>query len=465
MSPATPPALTHVAAPAVSSPGGGGGIWSRRREIALVCVMVIVWVIMSRAFQKIVFPEPRHFGGLDPLLVRAGARHALGGFLLQMTRVLQTIALVMVFVSFVVVAGDRWRAERALIPWLPFLALLWMSLLWVDAPGELFLRVGNMSAFVVAAVLIAANRDFVRVAYVTLGTIASASCVLSILLWMTGSRFVVFHNVATDITMFTGIFVHKGILSEVASIAVLYVWVRMTAWRVTPVLVLACGAIALYLAATVSSILGVIVAIACARNWRAGLLGLGLCALTMPVLAALLAPVSEALGKDPTMTGRTVIWAVTLQQIGPMEWIVGHGLTLMEDLEYWLAQSDLALFKDNLFAVRSAHNLWIELLYKMGIVGTVAMFWLLVIRPMFTKPDPDDWIDRFSILVVLYFTFKGALITSLIAPGASSLVYMIALNCLFACGPSRPPGAAAPFPAAVSAVSLPAGVSVAGGVR
>ena len=77
-------------------------------------------------------------------------------------------------------------------------------------------------------------------------------------------------------------------------------------------------------------------------------------------------PVLEALGKDPTLTNRTVIWEL-LYQIGMMHpWLgVGYG-------SFWLSQYG-AIFVDRWGMIGHAHNGYLDFWLALGLVGLCAL--------------------------------------------------------------------------------------------
>ena len=75
----------------------------------------------------------------------------------------------------------------------------------------------------------------------------------------------------------------------------------------------------------------------------------------------------EALGKDPTLTGRTDIWAALMRQVALHPW-TGFGYSA-----FWVRGSDPADFirLETQWPVPSAHNGWIDLLVQLGWPGAI----------------------------------------------------------------------------------------------
>jgi exopolysaccharide production protein ExoQ len=116
--------------------------------------------------------------------------------------------------------------------------------------------------------------------------------------------------------------------------------------------------------------------------WRKG----GASRLTGVILAVVLAPVLifaltapdtflELIGKDPTLTGRTEIWAYIIQDIRMKPWL-GWGYHV-----FWLETNPAAaeITVAVRWVVTTAHNGLLEFLLDIGVLGT-ALFALILIR-------------------------------------------------------------------------------------
>jgi exopolysaccharide production protein ExoQ len=82
-----------------------------------------------------------------------------------------------------------------------------------------------------------------------------------------------------------------------------------------------------------------------------------------------------ALGKDPTLTGRTDIWAAILRQASARPWLgFGYGA-------FWEKTSAPAAFirAETGWMVPSAHNGWLDILVQLGAVGVAVCAVLLVV--------------------------------------------------------------------------------------
>jgi len=121
-----------------------------------------------------------------------------------------------------------------------------------------------------------------------------------------------------------------------------------------------------------------------------GIIGIGLCrrgfgfaaltlslGLTGGVLAALIlliAPLDalELLGRDATLTGRTDIWVVLIDQVKDAPW-TGFGYKA-----YWAAETGPVFWVRQAtgWDVPTAHNGWIEIALSLGLPGVALMAWV-----------------------------------------------------------------------------------------
>lgn len=100
-------------------------------------------------------------------------------------------------------------------------------------------------------------------------------------------------------------------------------------------------------------------------------LSVGLTGGVLVVLVLMIAPVEavQLLGRDATLTGRTDIWVVLLEQIRAAPW-TGYGYKA-----YWVAENGPVFWVRQATAwdVPTAHNGWIEIGLALGLPGIVLM--------------------------------------------------------------------------------------------
>lgn len=82
-----------------------------------------------------------------------------------------------------------------------------------------------------------------------------------------------------------------------------------------------------------------------------------------------------SLGKDPTLTGRTLIWESLMRRVAEHPW-TGYGYSA-----FWVKDSVPALYvrRETQWPVPSAHNGWIDLLVQLGWPGAILVGTMLLI--------------------------------------------------------------------------------------
>lgn len=90
--------------------------------------------------------------------------------------------------------------------------------------------------------------------------------------------------------------------------------------------------------------------------------------------------VLEALGKDPSLTGRTDIWASLMRKVADRPW-TGYGYGA-----FWGKESAPAdwVRKETQWPVPSAHNGWIDLLVQLGWPGAILVGTLMALTTLIT---------------------------------------------------------------------------------
>jgi hypothetical protein len=106
---------------------------------------------------------------------------------------------------------------------------------------------------------------------------------------------------------------------------------------------------------------------------------LSFCALALGGLAAVVLAAHpefalEALGKDPTLTGRTDLWPYVIDRIADKP-LFGWGFN-----GFWLPSNPAAIEISSSVGwyVVEAHNGLLEFLIELGVIGTAIVFWLIV---------------------------------------------------------------------------------------
>ncbi len=134
----------------------------------------------------------------------------------------------------------------------------------------------------------------------------------------------------------------------------------------------------------------------------------------------------SALGKDPTMSGRTDIWEGSLVQVSQKP-LLGNGLSA-----FWTEDNPAALWIGNSlspgFYAHHSHNGFIDILLDVGWIG-MAFFlvafvstWWLALRYAYRPSSPEDF---WPLAVVLLVTFYNITETSLVSDTIDWLFFLI----------------------------------------
>jgi exopolysaccharide production protein ExoQ len=171
--------------------------------------------------------------------------------------------------------------------------------------------------------------------------------------------------------------------------------------------------------------------------WRKGgagrVTGVTLAVFLGPVLVvAVAAPDSllEMMGKDPTLTGRTELWAYVIEDISKKPWL-GWGYAV-----FW-SQSNPAAVKisDAMgFLVPQAHNGLLEFLLNVGVVGTALFVFVLVrnlVLGVLCLRTPARALGVSTIICCVGVLLEGVSETVLLAPTQSltSILFITGLMC------------------------------------
>uniref|UniRef100_B0T1G8 O-antigen polymerase n=1 Tax=Caulobacter sp. (strain K31) TaxID=366602 RepID=B0T1G8_CAUSK len=139
---------------------------------------------------------------------------------------------------------------------------------------------------------------------------------------------------------------------------------------------------------------------------------LGVTVIATTVMVLWLAPdlVFKALGKDPTLTGRTDIWAAVLRQSAKAP-LTGYGYAV-----FWTLESQPAQWirKETGWLVPTAHNGWLDILAQLGWIGVglcalVLGGSLLVALVRFRRVRDGYWATLF-LAIFLMTTFSESFI-------------------------------------------------------
>ena len=301
-------------------------------------------------------------------------------------KITQTLNLLMIAASLTLFAVSYRRGKRGLgvgsVLALAGVGFLCLSALWSFSPPTTF-RVATVYLFVILGVIgIARTMDADEFMH-----LLSRCCFLS----ATASIFVLIAspgNAHMNDGDFIGIFPHKNFLGQVMATGALATLHGIRVARRRNLGKLCMLFVFLAMAYASKSMGALMVALLfCGISgfdslWRKGgaarRTGIFLAVLLAPVLIlAVAAPDTflELIGKDPTLTGRTELWAYVIQDIGIKPWL-GWGY-----YAFWQPTNPAAAeISDALrWSVPNAHNGLLEFLLDVGVLGT-ALFAFILIR-------------------------------------------------------------------------------------
>ncbi len=341
---------------AEASPSSPSASWSRRVEQALT---LLILFMMSDALIAPLL-DPNEVGGEDNPVLR--------------------LMWLPIYGLIAVLAAVRWRAmARA---WLPLTlvglltVLAWASSIWSIAPevtGRRVMALGFTSLFGIYLGARWSWRDFVTLNAVLAVLLAVGSYAVCIGYPTMG----VHHTVnAGD---WRGLWFEKNAMGAAMAVSVLAALAtallrpdQRRRWIVTAILCL--GLVVMSRSGTALITIGLIFggAMVLALMRRGPVLGVltifGLGVAAFGAAAAqTVAPgiFFTLIGKDPTLTGRTDIWAAILRQSAAHPWL-GFGYAA-----FWEKTSVPAAFvrAETGWKVPSAHNGWLDILVQLGAVG------------------------------------------------------------------------------------------------
>ncbi len=176
-----------------------------------------------------------------------------------------------------------------------------------------------------------------------------------------------------------GAFTHKNILGKTAALALAVFWLTRSEsgrWRAVSWLLIAASAAACVLAKSVGSIVtagltvGIVVALPALRTRRVGSGRVAVIALIVLLAVAAVvgwqfAALVKLLGRDPTLTGRSVLWGLVVVRIAEHPWL-GYGYNA-----FWHGRAALYLPIWNIVGWEPphAHNGFLNIALDIGIVG------------------------------------------------------------------------------------------------
>lgn len=327
---------------------------------------------------------------------------------------LRVVGAPLMLLGLISIAAAPMRAGRLAFDNLALLLLVgWASLsvLWSIDSGTTFQRALTIIVALVAAMGLVLRFPARRLAQLVTLT-ACIGMGLSLLLWIAGDP------LAVDVVAggVRGAFTHKNVLGQMTAIGVLLGvgLLQRPGGRilgcVAVVLGLACLVVARSATAIASTAAGVVIlyclAVIGSRRLppfvKPAMVAVGAVAAVLLVLAYPL--VLEALGRDPSLTGRDLIWQFTIDRWEERPWL-GYGFRA-----FWTADYNKGMIASRFWApYDQSHNGYLQILLDLGIVG-VALFlaWLatVLVRSLALLENADirTWLSLWAAFIIYSFT-------------------------------------------------------------
>jgi O-antigen ligase len=369
----------------------------RTRLRARVSILLVA-ILISNAYLKLL-------GGGQSL--DEGGLQTQSALAAMLSRASVVIVLILAFYIVIQNRALTRRVYGSLLYWAPLVLIYFISMPFDQGSllGVVF-RIANNLIVLFSCILLVQSPVIFSALLDRLNLVATVTSALGLALYFSGSPFAYFTDGYNE--MFTGLFGHKAQVSVVASYGIiysLYMLSRRFSYRYIAILLL--QLVTLITASTLSNFLGLALALMAFVWFRPAILSAGLIGILIPVLAGLFAPFFLSIGKDPTLTGRTILWAYAVRE-AMQDPILGHGfvkLTANSDFQILISR----LFKTDNFEIPHSHNLWIETFFKFGVMGWAAVAFQLVVGPLL-KPADKHNISWLAGGLLAYILAKGALV-------------------------------------------------------
>lgn len=331
------------------------------------------------------------------------------------------------------------RFRYLLLMALPAIAIA--SSAWSPEPGYTFNRSIRLLVYLGFGLLLPLRYDLPRLMEIlVIAFIVSGLCSLMIALVRPdlGNSLLVGYEGA-----WRGALIHKNSLGALASIGVVtaaYVWWTSIRFRLPAAFALLLSLLLLIMARSATSYLATIAAGGIAGfglllqrvNWTFRLV---LC--TFALLAAVLMSfvvvmpdfVSDVIGRDISLTGRTDVWAATMEAIWKRP-VMGYGMG------FWGIQAEplIEVWDKLQWAAPSAHNSWLDTWLQLGLPGLVVaiLAWVIALssglRTLFVTEAAGA---LFSLCLLFQIFVRSMSETLFVEPGSGSMFWFaLAFGCL-----------------------------------
>jgi hypothetical protein len=394
------------------------GIYSKRFGIfSSLLVLTLVLLIL---------------GPIDKLLTGIGRQAqiegliALTGFQIIYARI-TTVLIFFIAVFISIQHGfSRSNFKRLVALWSFLIIFMWLRVPVLEGNVGALVRTLNFFSVIFAMSLLATNLrasySFFLQAYIVM----AVSNLVGLLLFLSSVPFSYFTDGYG--IMFTGLYAHKDLLSTTAAIGLIISVVRLKIeWKKADALIFVIQLVTLMMASTLSSILGVVAAIFAMALPRGTFVFVGGLAILLPIIHPVFGEIATLLGRDPTFTGRTILWDFTIDN-GMRAPIFGHGFVHISATPEWM-QLLRTEFRSDTFLIPHSHSLWIESFDKFGLVGLAVVIWTMYIKPILViNTNFTDWVEKSSFALLSFWLIKSALTLPFLNSDTTAYLWVFALG-------------------------------------
>lgn len=277
---------------------------------------------------------------------------------------------------------ETMRAIGALWPVYPFLLWATLSVLWSDSPGSTIHGVGALIPIFLTAGLMVGSLGSSQAAKATLYggiLIALASTAYALLVPSYGVHQHADTAQSVHAGLWRGVYMHKNFLGQTAALfaAATFLCANRNIWT-TPVRLLVLGLWIVLIAKAGSASSMVIFPLTVGLVFVMVTLGpmqKAFALFAMPLVAIIgfisFSMVLQALGRDMTFSGRTIIWDLAVQELGS-RFVQGYGFMSPTYGNFVFELSRRAF-------VRDPHNMYLDVILALGVIGLILLLIAIVV--------------------------------------------------------------------------------------
>lgn len=278
---------------------------------------------------------------------------------------------------------------RVPLLWLLMIVVV-LSPFWSNTPGETWLEIMPLLRITLFGLYLAARyslREILQLVGWALGMAAALSFLFGALLPSYGVMGRGYIGQSQDWThegSWRGIYIHKVVLGSMMSLSIL-VSLYLTSWknplRPLALIALPVAAISLMMSTTKAALAALIVVLCCipfyrSLRWKPKQLvaflsvGLPLIGVVLGTLVGNADGLFQAIGKDTTLSGRTEIWPLVIENIEKQPWF-GYGYDSFWQNGWEGPAANVWVYLPRGFEPPHAHNGFLDILLSFGMVGFV----------------------------------------------------------------------------------------------